>query len=334
MVAGRHPGRRVDVVGDSAFACKATGSLGDAVTLTSRLRANAVIYAPKPPPTGKHGRPRVTGQRLGNCAQIAAAASRLDWQRVDVPGRDEATVLVTDGLWYSVFGARAVRVVIVRHNADSEGYEIALITADLDASPAQIIARLAALVDRSLLPRRQTRRRRRTGPQPRQARRRADRAVRASLPEHHDRVVRAARRPRRPPATFAPAPARTVVPKQTRPIDARYPSLDAPRADPQRISRTSRPQAHTRANQPALDATDHRDWLDHESRASSPPKKNIALSGGLAGFHVDGDATADIASCSGQREARGEGRPDPAGPESGPDGFGGCSRGRCALVVR
>ncbi|MGI8731172.1 MAG: IS701 family transposase [Solirubrobacteraceae bacterium] len=143
LVAGRHPGRRVDVVGDSAFACKATGSLADAVTLTSRLRANAVIYAPKPPPTGKRGRPRVTGQRLGNCAQIAAAASRPDWQRVDVPGRGEATVLVTDGLWYSVFGARAVRVLIVRESADSEGYEIALITTDLDASPAQIIARYA-----------------------------------------------------------------------------------------------------------------------------------------------------------------------------------------------
>ena len=71
----------------------------DRVTLTSRLRANAVICAAKPPPTGKRGRPRVTGQRLGNPAQITAAASPRDWQRVDVPGRGQATVLVTDGLW-------------------------------------------------------------------------------------------------------------------------------------------------------------------------------------------------------------------------------------------
>lgn len=143
LVAERYPGRRVDVVGDSAFACKAMGALGDAVTLTSRLRSNAVIYAPKPPPTGKRGRPRVTGQRLGNPAQIAAAASRLDWKRVDVPGRGEASALVVEGLWYSVFGARAVRVVIVRESADSESYEIALITTDLNTSPAQIIARYA-----------------------------------------------------------------------------------------------------------------------------------------------------------------------------------------------
>lgn len=85
MVAERHPGRRVDVVGDSAFACKVMGALGDPVTLTSRLRANAVIHAPKPPPTGKRGRPRVTGERLGSPAEIVAAAKPGDWQTVRVP---------------------------------------------------------------------------------------------------------------------------------------------------------------------------------------------------------------------------------------------------------
>lgn len=143
MVAERHPGRRVDVVGDSAFACKVMGALGDPVTLTSRLRANAVIHAPKPPPTGKRGRPRVTGERLGSPAEIVAAAQPGDWQTVRVPCRSEAKVLLVQGLWYSVFGARPVRVVIVREPADTEGYQIALITNDADASTAQIIARYA-----------------------------------------------------------------------------------------------------------------------------------------------------------------------------------------------
>ena len=35
LVAARHPGRRVDVVGDSAFACKAPGALPEHVTVTS-----------------------------------------------------------------------------------------------------------------------------------------------------------------------------------------------------------------------------------------------------------------------------------------------------------
>lgn len=60
-----------------------------------------------------------------------------------MPDRGEAKVLVVEGLWYSVFGPRAVRVVIVREPADSEGHRIALVTTDLDASTTQIIARYA-----------------------------------------------------------------------------------------------------------------------------------------------------------------------------------------------
>ena len=101
------------VVGDSAFACKAMGALPDRVSLTSRLRSNAVISAPKPPPTGKRGRPRVTGPRL-EIRNIAAAAGSEEWTRVAVRGRGEASVLILDGLWYSVLGPRAVRVLIVR----------------------------------------------------------------------------------------------------------------------------------------------------------------------------------------------------------------------------
>jgi hypothetical protein len=143
LVAERHPGRRVDVVGDSAFACSALGALPEQVTLTSRLRSNAVISEPKPPPTGKRGRPRVTGRRLGNPGEITAAAKPGDWQLVGAPGRGDAKVLIVQGLWYSVFGPRAVRVMIVREPADTDGYQIALITTDLDSSPARIIARYA-----------------------------------------------------------------------------------------------------------------------------------------------------------------------------------------------
>lgn len=143
LVCERYPGRRIDVVGDSAFACKAMSALPERVTLTARLRANAVIYAPKPPPTGKRGRPRVTGQRLGNPAQIAAAAKPGDWHLVQVPGRGDAQVLVIEGLWYSVFGPRAVRVAIVREPADTDGYRIALISTDLHAGIGLVIARYA-----------------------------------------------------------------------------------------------------------------------------------------------------------------------------------------------
>lgn len=113
------------------------------VTLTSRLRSNAVIHAPKPPKTGKRGRLRVKGERLGSPGEIAARSQPSAWEELDVPGRAKARVLVVKGLWHSVFGPRVVQVVIVREPDDAEGYRIALITTDAEASAGAIIARYA-----------------------------------------------------------------------------------------------------------------------------------------------------------------------------------------------
>ena len=143
LIAERHPQRRIDVVGDSAFACKAMAPASDRITLTSRLRSNAVIHAPKPPPTGRRGRPRVKGERLGTPAEILARAKEGEWWRLSVSGRGEVCALVVEGLWYSVLGPRTVRVVIVREPSDAEGYRIALITTDLEAGAAEILARYA-----------------------------------------------------------------------------------------------------------------------------------------------------------------------------------------------
>lgn len=143
LIAKRHPERRIDVLGDSAFACKAMAPIADRITLTSRLRSNAVICGPKPPPTGRRGRPRVKGPRLGTPAEIAARARASEWRRLAVTGRGEVEALVVEGLWHSVLGPRAVRVVIVREPTDAEGYRIALITTDLEASVAEIVARYA-----------------------------------------------------------------------------------------------------------------------------------------------------------------------------------------------
>jgi hypothetical protein len=141
-IAARHPARRIDVVGDAAFACKAMAPTCERITLTSRLRTNAVIHGPKPAPTGRRGRPRVKGRRLGTPGEIVAAARPSEWQRVEVAA-GEAMVLVVRGLWHSVLGSRAARVVIVRKPRDTEGYRIALVSTDVDASAAELVARYA-----------------------------------------------------------------------------------------------------------------------------------------------------------------------------------------------
>ena len=142
-LAERYPTRRIHVVGDAAFAGRAMAPASERITLTSRLRCNAVIHAPKPPPTGKRGRPRVKGERLGSASELAAAAPAQQWQRLAVPGRGEVTALRLRGLWYSVFGSRPTDIVIVREPSDTDGYRIALVSTDLEASTAEIIARYA-----------------------------------------------------------------------------------------------------------------------------------------------------------------------------------------------
>jgi len=142
-VAERFPGRQIDVVGDAAFGCRAMAPASERTTLTTRLRSNAVVHAPAPARSGRPGRPRVRGQRLGNPSEIAAAASASEWQGVEVAGRGAAIVLAVRGLWYSVFGPAAVQVVIVREPADQDGYRIALVSTDAHATAAEVIDRYA-----------------------------------------------------------------------------------------------------------------------------------------------------------------------------------------------
>jgi hypothetical protein len=142
LVAARYPERAIHVVGDAAFACRALAPAGERISLTSRLRRNAVLHGPKPPPSGRRGRPRVEGERLGTPAEIAAAEDGA-WRRIALPGRGEIRALCVRGLWYSVFRERPVQVVLVRELQDREGYRIALVSTDVEADAATIVARYA-----------------------------------------------------------------------------------------------------------------------------------------------------------------------------------------------
>jgi hypothetical protein len=71
LLAARLPDQRIDLVGDAAYASEAWRGVSASVTVTSRLRSNAAIYAPAPERTGKRGRPRKWGRRLGKLGEIA-----------------------------------------------------------------------------------------------------------------------------------------------------------------------------------------------------------------------------------------------------------------------
>jgi hypothetical protein len=145
LLAARLAGRRIDLVGDAAYASQAWQGLPSRVTMTSRLRCNAAIYKPAPAPTGKRGRPRKWGSRLPSLAKIALDPT-TKWTEHTVTryGKTETLKLhQVDCLWRPLGPKTRVRVILVGHTERTSGYEIALITTDLQASPAEIVERYA-----------------------------------------------------------------------------------------------------------------------------------------------------------------------------------------------
>jgi hypothetical protein len=149
------PGRRVDVAADGHYA-GADGAetrralvgrgLPDGVSLTSRLRTNAALHAIAAPQPGQAGRPKRRGDRLGTPTDLAR---RLAWRSATVAryGRhDPVRIAETVCLWYGTYRSRTVRVILVRDPASTAkaGYDLALITTDLDSGAEQIVARYAA----------------------------------------------------------------------------------------------------------------------------------------------------------------------------------------------
>ena len=141
ILAGAFPGRVVHGVGDAAFHGKPLVIEG--TTWTTRLPASAVLYGPKPPRTGKRGRPRVKGARLGKPARIAADAT---WQEVTVTCYGATTAVqasVTAALWHGSFGTAPGRLVLVKEPGSARPCDLAIFTLDTAASPEAVIERYA-----------------------------------------------------------------------------------------------------------------------------------------------------------------------------------------------
>lgn len=145
LLAERLEVHTIHTVGDAAYASGASRGLPRRVTLTSRLRSNAALFARTPPRTGKRGRPAKWGQRLESLAQIATdPATRFRQAQVRRYGKAEDLMLATiDCLWGPLGSQTPVRVILVQAAAKPCGYQIALITTDLDATAEQIVERYA-----------------------------------------------------------------------------------------------------------------------------------------------------------------------------------------------
>ena len=143
LTTGHLGDRPVHLVGDAAYIGKPLRGLPAHVTVTARLRSDAALYQPAPPPTGRPGRPRVKGNRLPDLVVIAAM-TRYRWTpaRLRCYGQTlDREVLAIRCLWYGALGSQLVQVVLSRRLGAPDGYELALVTTDLTATPAQVIER-------------------------------------------------------------------------------------------------------------------------------------------------------------------------------------------------
>lgn len=142
-IAAHLPGRTIHVVADAAYHGKQVKKLPEQITWTTRLPRNATLYGRAPGPTGKRGRPRRKGARLGKPAEIAAtmvftAASVARYGRIDT-----VHIGAVDCLWYGTFGALPVRMICVRDRREEKAPMLALVTTDLTSSVADLVARYA-----------------------------------------------------------------------------------------------------------------------------------------------------------------------------------------------
>jgi hypothetical protein len=145
LAVARLGGRPVHLVGDAAYIGKPLQGLPAHVTVTARLRCDAALYQPAPPRTGRPGRPRVKGDRLPELI-VLAAMSCYRWTpvRVRCYGKTlDREVLALRCLWYGALGSQPVQVVLSRPVGACDGYELALVTTDLAATPAAVIERYA-----------------------------------------------------------------------------------------------------------------------------------------------------------------------------------------------
>jgi len=151
LIAEAFPTRTIHLVADAAYGARQFAGLGENITITTRARRNAAFHHRAPAPSGKRGRPRKRGDRIGTPADIAAHASATGaWADTRITRYGSTVTAQTTeitGLWYGTWRTDPVRVILVRDSrrkTAAAGYDIAIVTTDLVASAAQIIARYAS----------------------------------------------------------------------------------------------------------------------------------------------------------------------------------------------
>src|SRR5215203_1748150 len=149
LVRGWYPRREIVAVADRAYAslklldrCR---KLRKPITFITRLRLDAALYEPAPPPRpGQRGRPRLKGERLPNLSAVAEDPKTV-WEPIKIAnwyGETDRTVEIASetAVWYSTgLFAVPVRWVLI-HAPQGEFKTQALLCTDLEADPQKVVS--------------------------------------------------------------------------------------------------------------------------------------------------------------------------------------------------
>jgi len=122
------------------------------MSITTRARSNAVFHHPTPAASGKRGRPRLRGERIGTPNDIANHATKNNTWVDTLINRYGTTMTARTteitGLWFGVWRTDPVRVILVKDShrkaTTTKSYDIAIVTTDMTATAAEIVARYAS----------------------------------------------------------------------------------------------------------------------------------------------------------------------------------------------
>jgi hypothetical protein len=140
------PERLLVVVADSSYAAiellAACQRLSTPVNLVTRLRLDAALYDPAPPPAGRRGRPRLKGARQPTLAARLSDPATV-WQEISVRWYGGATRMVrlasATAVWYhSGLPPVSIRWVLIS-DPDGKFESQALVSTDPTADPTQIV---------------------------------------------------------------------------------------------------------------------------------------------------------------------------------------------------
>lgn len=138
-VATWFPKRCIRCCADGAFASCLIPKGNHRITVISRIRRDAALFKPKPKATGKRGRPRLRGARLGTPTQIGARVKRWSAVTTDQRGQPKARkVYAQTVLWYAV--TKVPVLLVISRDPTGHEHDDYWVCSDTGLAPAEVVS--------------------------------------------------------------------------------------------------------------------------------------------------------------------------------------------------